>query len=231
MKALWLKYSDAFNLRPLRERLLIALCILAFVYVCWELLIYSSINSENKKLQQRFSSAESALERLTQEEKIYTKTLMNNPNALKQKQVLELESKLQNLDQELAELSVGLVQARELPQIIRSMLQKREKLSLLAMQALPPQRLSFDTAKNTDSDADEDEKPELSAKPVGVFKHSVRFRLEGSYFELTRYLQELEQGDWQFYWSSLAYEVTSWPTAMVELEAYTLSTQRGFIGE
>ena len=45
-----------------------------------------------------------------------------------------------------------------------------------------------------------------------------------------RILAELEGLDWRFYWKSFNYNVNEYPLATVELEIYTLSTNRAFIG-
>ncbi len=45
------------------------------------------------------------------------------------------------------------------------------------------------------------------------------------------YLTHLEQLPWKFYWQSFNYEVQEYPTALVRLNIYTLSTSNWWMGE
>ena len=232
MKEKWEKIADSFNARILRERLLIALCVFALIYVAWELLFYSSMSKQVKALNQRNDRAQMQMQTLTTEEIGLSRAMMNNPNALRQKEILSLEKKLGALDVDISKLSAGLVDAKQLPTIIRTMISEREALSLLGLSALPPEKLSFKQAITIDDDAQDDAVDnEQVAQDVGVFKHAVVFRLAGNYFDLLAYLKDLENSHWQFYWSSLDYQVQSWPRAVIQLEAYTLATEAGFISE
>ncbi|WP_370981432.1 hypothetical protein [Agaribacterium sp. ZY112] len=233
MKAQLEKYMAAFNQRNLRERILIALATLVIIYLIWSLSFYKQSRARALQLQDRQALIVQEMAQLAEEERLYTDILLNNPNLKKTKDIKVLEKRLQDLDHELVNLSVGLVEAQQLPQVIRSMLNQQAELSLLGMEAQAPQLLSFESEElEGDEQIDDDGfVMESTSKKVGVYKHSVVFKLKGNYFDLLSYLKALEQSSWQFYWSSLDYKVTKWPGAEIQLEAYTLSTERGFIDE
>ncbi len=72
---------------------------------------------------------------------------------------------------------------------------------------------------------------EKSDEPkAGLYRHGVTLIFEGKYFDIQQYLENLESLPWQFYWKKFDYIVGDYPTASVELEIYTLSTNKAFIG-
>ena len=65
---------------------------------------------------------------------------------------------------------------------------------------------------------------------INLYRHGVLLSLKGSYFDIQRYLTRIENLRWQFYWKRFNYVVTGYPDASVEVELYTLSTSKAFIG-
>ncbi len=232
MKATWERFRDAFNARPLRERVVIALMALALVYVVWDLLVYRSLSAREQALQTRYDVASRTLSQLTLEEKVLAQALASNPNTRKQREIVELEKRLAELDRVLAELAVGLIPAQRLPDVLRDVVHQRRALTLLGMQAHAPKHLELEQP-SAQAQGDPELAPEVipadRTQRVGIFKHEVHFAVSGRYFDLLEYLAALERSGWSFYWSSLEYDVTRYPEAEVHLNAYTLSTERGFI--
>jgi MSHA biogenesis protein MshJ len=54
--------------------------------------------------------------------------------------------------------------------------------------------------------------------------------IRGGYLSTLRYLEELEDLPWRFFWKSLNYEVLEYPEARVVLTVETLSLREGWIG-
>ena len=91
-------------------------------------------------------------------------------------------------------------------------------LKLIELQSIAPLPILLE--KNM-----EDEEPK-----VGLYRHGVALVFEGNYFDIQQYLEKLESLPWHFYWKKFDYSVAEYPTASVELEIYTLSTNKAFIG-
>ena len=53
---------------------------------------------------------------------------------------------------------------------------------------------------------------------------------EGKYFDVIRYLTQIEALPVKYYWRNLNYQVTQYPWANIELELYTLGESKDFIG-
>ena len=109
MKALWENYAEKFNARNLRERIIISMCVLAAIYLLWELALLGGIRSERQTLDKRYQSASSEMKKVEAEKQVFTEALKNNPNAKKQQQIVHLKERLESLDRDIESLSAGLV--------------------------------------------------------------------------------------------------------------------------
>lgn len=69
------------------------------------------------------------------------------------------------------------------------------------------------------------------SKPaLGLYRHGIKLKLKGNYFALRDYLQQLEGLSWQFFWKDFHYKLMEYPNSELEIEIYSLSTKRVFIG-
>ena len=222
MTRLWDRYVAFFDARVLRERIIIALCVLACVYLIWDFFLVQTLNSKREVLDQRYAVAKSELSKIDAEQDVISRALQSNPNATKQREVWQLNERLSSLENEIEALSVGLVSASKLPDVLKEILEKKNDLTLIGLQAQEPEKLSL-VNSDVDSMPGEDD--------IGVYKHRVILRFKGRYFSIRDYLAELESSEWNFYWSSFEYVVDGYPHAVAQLQVYTLSTDRGFISE
>ena len=216
--------QQRINQLALRERALVAACLLAVIFLIWELVLQSPIDKQTQTLNTQIAALHTQREAV--EEKINQLiAVASNDQSLPKKQTLkQLQNDLVQLDNQLSEVSEGLVRADELPQILQDVLVRTSDLKLLQMQTLPVQELQF-RAPVTETLA----KGEVAAG-AGVYKHTVSLRLSGSYFQVLRFLQSLENDKWHFYWDQLDYRVTQYPQAEVELRVYTLTADKGLLG-
>jgi len=159
----------------------------------------------------------------------------------KKRELVRLDNQLQSLNKDLQSLSVGLLPARNIPQVVHDVLDKSTGLTLVDMTKNAAEELllremattTYGDSSTADFQSEDDTvlAPEESEQSsIGVYKHSVSLGVEGSYFEIRDFLKRLESLPWKFYWNYLTYKVASYPTAEVTIEIYTLSTERGFLG-
>ena len=233
----WQRYSEQYNARPLRERALIFVCIIAAIYVVWDFGFYQRVSGEQKQLTDRYQKASQKLEVLTSQEKALINALSANPLLKKQQEITQLKNRLKAIDQQIEDLSIGLIAPDKLPLVIRELIVNLDKIDLLGLRTLAPEPFQLPSDKPLGTDdlvratGRADPEPNDEVDQIGVFKHRVVFRIRGRYLDIMDYLADLENGQWYFYWSELQYVVEGYPQALVQLEAYTLSTGRGFIGE
>lgn len=236
MKAQWEKIAEKFNGMALRERLLVGLGTLIAIFVIWDFVFYQPLAKKHSALQARLDVASANITRLTAEEQVFAKALTSDPNAARKREVIRLEQRLNELDSQLEALSVGLIQAEKLPQVLHDVLFSSSSLKLVGMKTQPVEKLDFSqpvtAAEQLEQESQDfnEEFEQENKNVVSVFKHAVTISLEGRYFDVVSYLAALEQLPWKIYWEFLDYNVVDYPRARVTLQVYTLSTGEGILG-
>lgn len=228
-------FSNLFNSKTLRERLLILICVLVAITLIWFYVFAAPVNAKRAQLEQRFTAAKATLAQLSAEEQVYVQALSNDPNVEKQHQLMNLNEKLDSLDRELQSLSVGLLPVNLLPRVLHDVLERSASLTLLNFKNEQAKALFFQNVEAIEiqpdlEDIDTHADGALSPQSVDVFKHAVVVQLEGSYFQVRDFLDNMEALPWKFYWESLDYRVLQYPRARVTIELYTLTTEKGFLG-
>lgn len=251
MNEMWQKYSDQFNARELRERIILALCLFAVVYGIFYYGFFFRLDIEKANLKSQLDEVAKEQEKLSAQEVVFAKAIANDPNADKKRELTRLAQQLRNLDQDLIQLSVGLISAEQLPLALRDVLIQSKNLNLLGMETQAPSKLplseppKIETATKAKKTSQTEQAEKILAESaksqnskkrgsessgVGLYKHAVKLAIEGEYFAVVDYLESLEALPWKIYWHALDYQVENYPKAKVVLEVYTLSTEKGFIG-
>lgn len=239
----WYAKAEVFDAKPIRERLIVAALLLAVVWSAFNFTLLAPLEGEKSKLHERLEAAESEIKKLSTMEMVLTKALSNDPNAQKKKEIDRLEKHLDDLEENLQTLSVGLIPADELTLALHDVLHSLGSLKLVGMETLAPTQLRLhgnddavleggeggEGSDGVDQNVELDESGKV-IEQVGVFKHSVVVALEGKYFDVVSYLRALESLPWKIYWQGVDYEVLTYPKAKVLIEVYTLSTEEGVLG-
>ncbi len=234
-KTQWLQFTEVFDNQTTAKRLLILVIALAAIGLIWFYVFAAPVNATRVHLEQRFASAKAALAQISAKERDYVAAFNNDSSAAKKRELQSLKAKLDSLDSELQSLSVGLLPAQLLPQVLHDVLEKSASLALLSLTKGRAEELLLRDVEAAGIDLTLDNVAanavaDLSSDSVRIFKHSVVIKLEGSYFQVRDFLDNMESLPWQFYWQSLDYRVLQHPRALVTLEFYTLSTEKGFLG-
>jgi len=222
MKREWSVYKEWFEQMLLRERVLVIGAALAVMYLLWSMLVAGPVNKQLAELKSRSTAASHALTTVKAELTVLQGLTNKDPYLQLKQERQALQSHLTQLDNQLSDLSHGLVTAEQLPMVLQQMLEQAEHLHLLESFTLPVKELQL-IEKAPANVAEGDEK----FTPVKVFRHGVLVKVEGDFQAIFNYLSMLEQNPWQFYWESLDYQVTRYPKAEVWVNVYTLSADKG----
>jgi MSHA biogenesis protein MshJ len=223
------KLQEKIDARIMRERVLILLTALAFIFMLWNFVVQSSID---KKTQETNSSiAALAAQRTTLQTQVTTITqnLLNDPNKQKKEQISQLQTDIGGVENQLQSVSQNLIKAEQLPQALQEVLQKTSQVTLLEVKTLPAQELQLVEV----SPATNSQQPVAAAEAevsAGVYQHAVELRVSGNFSQILQLLVALEHLPWRFYWQSLDYSVDHYPNAEVILRVYTLSSEEGLLG-
>jgi len=222
-----IQLQEKIDARVIRERGLIFLTALAFVFMLWNFVVQSSIDKKTQETRAQLDQL--ATQRTTMQTQIAaaTQSLLNDPDKQKKAQITQLQADISGLEKQLQSVSQNLIKADQLPQALQEVLEKTSQLTLLEVKTLPARELQFVAVNATNNSQPE---PVSEDASPGVFQHVVELRVSGSYSQVVQLLVALERLPWRFYWQDLNYSVDQYPNAEVILRVYTLSSEEGLFG-
>ena len=218
------QYQEKFNALQMRERALALAVFVVLIYALWSLFLGSEQTQAQKQLRSQLSIATDALAQKQSALELLKVQVNADPDQALRQQLATVEADITAVETRLQQASIGLVPAAALARILEQVILQSEGIRLLRIETLPIKQLQIEAVVQ----AEDKPVPEPSA---GVFRHAVKLEVEAGYFALQRYLAALQALEWRFYWDSLHYEVVRYPVGRAELVVYTLSSERGSIGE
>lgn len=161
---------------------------------------------------------------------LFEEALAKDPAKDINNKINKLETHLGEVDKELLTLTSELIDPVQMRFALLDLLNLQKGVSLVSFQISPAQPLLANIGTASDS---EDDKSELTTKEIstdGLYKHSIKIKLSGKYFQLRDYLKSLEQLSWTFFWQDFDYKLQKYPVSELEVTLYSLSTKKEFIG-
>lgn len=224
MPSLLTNLMEKIDSRILRERILIFLTLLAAIFFIWNFLFQAKYDNQRTALKSQQTqiiteqrNSESQLATLTQ-------SMASDPAIAKKNEIDALTRKIEAIEAQLSSMGQGLISAELLPKVLEEVLQRTSKVKLLQVRTLPATELQL-AAVNTGVN-----NPQQNANGTGVYKHGVFIRVAGSYSQLIKLMQEIENLDSKFYWEALDYTVNQYPEATIDIRVFTLSSEEGLLG-
>ncbi|MED7773646.1 MSHA biogenesis protein MshJ [Aeromonas dhakensis] len=211
LKAQWQAWADKLAALSQRERVLI---MLTGVVLVGAIASYGWLDAAVVRLEQdrlALSSAQRDLEIMDLENQGKQARLARDPDQNVRTQLAGVDEEIGKLDAALKAQTVDLIQAHEMPEVLEALLSRSANLHMVALTSLAPEPLM------------------AGEQRINLFKHGIRLKLEGGYFDVYQYLKALEALPRHFYWKQFDYQVQEHPKAVVEMEIYTLSTSKEFI--
>jgi MSHA biogenesis protein MshJ len=223
MKQQWLILSARFDVLQLRERWLVAAAVLGGV-----VLIGSSIFIEpaltRARLAQRSSSEQNAQLIAIQSQLLVLQSPEQDPDVAARAELVQLKKQLSELAGRLAVMENSLVPPQRMAGLLEDVIGRKTGLRLLSLKTLPVAPLL--DRKTT---ADEAAATKAAEKSAGLFKHGVEVKLEGSYQELSAYLERLEAAKLKLLWSNVSLSADKHPKLVLTLTVFTLSLDRAWL--
>ena len=137
------------------------------------------------------------------------------------REIAAFNQKNQTLIKELKARSLAMVSKSEMAQLLQTLLNENNELKLISFKSLPVQPISLES--------DAQEQDDTTAVQRALYQHGLAIEVEGRYFSILEFLEQIEQASDKILWQSVHYSVTEHPLATVSLEVYTLSTDKEFI--
>lgn len=157
------------------------------------------------------------------------------PEARGRAELADLKKQLNSLHERYNALGGSLVPPQRMAGLLGDMIGNTDGLRLVSVRTLP----LASALEKKESAAGATTKavvagPALAAAnssgaPVGLFKHGVEIKLEGSYVALADYLTRLEKSPQKLLWGSVALSAENHPKLLLTLTVHTLSVDRTWL--
>lgn len=207
--------------RAPRERLLLAISLMAVLTFFWYVLLIEPLAKHRKALEAQVSTAIATVAALDREAAAIVAGAAQDPDAENRRQKVVLEEEVGRLDERLASLTGELISPQQMVTVLEEMLKRRRQLSLTRLENLPSEPLLEPPTVDL---------PAEKVQQRNLYRHPLRIELTGSYLEALAYLQSLEQLPRKVYWQDLALSVEEYPRAKITVTVYTLSLKEDWIG-
>ena len=229
MKQQWQNTSDKFLQLSSREQFLLLLTGLVAIFF---ITTYSFIDDKSARIitfdkQSRVMTAGNNTLNFTIKE--YQAALKKDANENTVKQITRLEGKLAKIDEQLVHLTNELISPSEMREALLKLLKLEPGVSLLSFDLIGAKPLLDLPAQPKNSTAGS-HAPTAEQLGLNLYKHGIKIKLSGKYFQLRNYLQQLEQLSWKFFWQDFLFEVKEYPRSEVEITIYSLGLNKEFIG-
>lgn len=227
-KALALKFTDWFDKRPQGEKYLLAILGVGGAIYLYVTMYFNPAQQGVQALERQLAATDSRIEQQEVRAVELRQSGLEDPDSFIRARLSELIEDQSVIQEGIESLAGNLVSPNGMTQMLTSVLDSQEGLTLIKVENRPPEAL-------TDMPSDLQSVGEVAqgvVQSIGfqVFRHGLILEFQGDYFSTLRYLMFLEAMDESFFWDSFEFEQAVWPEARVRLELHTLSSEEGFIG-
>lgn len=214
----WNALEERFMGYGRRERLMMTLALAVVVLLgAWQLLV-TPLLAEKQATESRLASLSDEVRALEQQRRTLDEQVAEDPNEPLRKRRSQLQQRLERYDQQLEELTTGLISPTEMVSLLREMLAEHDGIKLLSVSHEPAEPVALGTGNSAEE------------SDTGLYSHPVSVTVEGSFHEILDYLGDLESLDERLGWRSLDYSVSDWPQARVQIRLHTLSLHEEWLG-
>lgn len=225
----WQNTSDKFLQLSSREQILLLLTGLVAIFF---IISYVFIDDKSAKIitfdkQSRVMTSGNQTLNFTINE--YQSALKQDPNENIVKKISRLETKLAKTDEQLVHLTNDLISPSEMREALLKLLKLEPGVSLLSFELIGAKPL-LDLPVQPQNPTVGSHSPTAKQLGLNLYKHGIKIKLSGKYFQLRNYLQQLEQLSWKFFWQEFLFEVKEYPRSEVEITIYSLGLNKEFIG-
>lgn len=230
MKARLKQWAERIDAMSLRERMAIFL-MLAVVLVALAVTgAIDPLSAKQKQLKQKLAQTQAQTQALEAQMQALAEASKNDPDLPNKLRLTDLDAKRKSAYAELSNVKQGLVTPDKMTQVLRDLLGRNPRLTLVSIKTLAARPLT-DAGKPSEQTTKTETKPKEkpAASDLGLYKHGVEISVEGSYADLVGYLAELEQLPWRMYWGGVNLSAQTYPVSRLTLTVYTLSLDKTWL--
>jgi MSHA biogenesis protein MshJ len=218
----------SFKALKRREKILIAACVLAFLYLVVDLLVVSPRTAERKKLQADIARHQADLVSLTQE-------FASAGGAGAREKGNRLREEKQQLTAAVGRADAmlpGSSQSVRAIDVLRGV-GTQQNLRLISLRTMPSEAIAVAPATSASTPAAAGAVPVArpaaggspSAAPQQIYRTGVELIVQGTYPALAAFLSNVERSAPKMLWGEVVLETTVYPETKLKLTLYNLDTK------
>lgn len=204
MKRTWSTIAARIDEMTLRQRAMLFATLSLLVIALAHVALIEPVLVRQKRLIDRVNLDQSQLSAVRGQIESLLKEQESGRKDPAQTALRELESRVAEAEKALAERKQGFIAPTRLPALLRSLLGPGQGLAMESLRVVPGTPV------------------EGSA---GFYRHGVELTLKGSYFELVRYLSQLEKLPARLIWGRTELQVEQYPEVRLTVQVRTVSSQ------
>jgi MSHA biogenesis protein MshJ len=230
----WLAYSEKFsNTTPREQYLIIASGLVAIIFILYSLFLDEPFQRIGQ-LEQQILQTQESNENNKISIQVLEQALLEDPNRALKEELSQYQARLGEIDQQLLNLTSDLIDPIQMRYALIKLLKLQKGVKLLSFEVLPASPVTKTNLGNNHDLAQQDtvtaSANQAQEKQLRLYRHAIKIKLQGQYFQLKDYLTQLESLSWKFFWQEFDYKLKAYPVSELEVEIYSLSTAQEFIG-
>lgn len=218
MSAWWRRTAERLEQLTAKERVLVTFAFVLVIAMLHYDLALAPLARERATLTQRLAGGSERLAMLEQERAALTAAAALDPDAPVRARLAVVENAIAEAEQAIRAQAGQLVPPGEMPQILRSVLERTRGLGFVGLSGLGAEPLLPDAEDDAASPA------------ANAYRHGFRIEFQGGWHAALSYLRALEQLPWHLFWTSVELRVEEHPASTFVLVVYTLSLDQRWIG-
>jgi MSHA biogenesis protein MshJ len=220
MNAMMLTIANKWATLNPRERWMVFFAGLALVYTLVNAVLLSPVQRQQRQVKADMTQSGTQLADLKQQIELLAQHPVLNEDDANAQKIAEFKAKIQAQRTEMSALQDTLVNPAQMPALLKALIEHHASLRLIDMKTMPPENFLTQQTSATQPEA---------ATTTGQFKtpliyrHAITFTLAGSYMELMRYAQALQDLSSQVLWDKAVLVSKTYPENELTITVYTLS--------
>ncbi|WP_168204095.1 type 4a pilus biogenesis protein PilO [Aliikangiella coralliicola] len=210
--------TEKYDKLPIRLRLLLVFSSIVILVFIVDLLWFSPVQTETKNLQGLIDQVDKQINETLESQNLLNAAISNQRNHPKRKQLGQIKQQIEQAKQTLEERTINLVKPEAMATVLKEIINRSEKLTLLSLVKQPALPLFVD---ENDAQADDS---------IQMYRHPLEMVFEGKYSDTQNFLKQIENMPQKVNFESLQYTVQTHPVSKVTLVVSTLSLERKWIG-
>ncbi len=207
--------EQKLNALSVRERSIVAVAVGILILGLFDQLLLRNLMQEREQMKGRKTEILKQIETANSNIDLLQEALANNPNIKLKTAVEKLQLSDQNIDDQIDGITTGMIEPSRMAYVLGELLSDESGLKILSVQSRAARKLMV-----------ADEQHQQSA---AIYRHDLELKMEGSFFQMKKYLRALEAVPERVVVDDLDYRVNQHPNGVLELNVHTLSPREELI--